>query len=73
MQGDEASKWERAFSTKNEGLTVHVHNRYVQYQTRHPAQGNVKHLRRHGLVIGGMVGRQGDLYYKSKQIAIALR
>ena len=32
-------------------------------------QGN-RHVRRWGLHPGGMVGRQGDLYYKSREIAM---
>ena len=34
-----------------------------------PVQGN-RHVRRWGLHPGGMVGRLGDLYYKSKAVAV---
>ena len=45
------------------------HQREGQAFALAPVQGN-RHVRRGGLHAGGLVGRQGDLYFKSKDIAV---
>ena len=49
------------------------HQREGQAFALAPVQGNVqgmRHVRRWGLYPGGLAGRQGDLYFKSKDIAV---